>query len=53
VLPDAIRADLTEFVARALHEGAEPKVFGVVGMTLADVRSLLGAVYALPGPASE
>lgn len=52
-LPDAIRADLAEFVARALHEGAEPKVFGVVGMTLADVRSLLGAVYALPIPASE
>ena len=50
--PDSIRADLTEFVARALHEGAEPKVFGVVGMTLKDVRSLLTIVYGLAEPAS-
>lgn len=52
-LPDAIGGDLKEFVARALHDGAEPKVFGVIGMTLEDVRSLLDAVYDLPGTASE
>lgn len=52
-LPDPIRADLAEFVARALHEGAEPKTFGVVGMTLQDVRSLLGAVYDLGETPSE
>lgn len=46
-LPDAVRADLVDFVGRALHEGSEPKTFGVVGMTLEDVRSLLGAVYGL------
>ena len=51
-LPDRIRADLTEFVERALHEGAEPKVFGVIGMTLTDVRSLLTIVYGLVEPAS-
>lgn len=52
-LPDAIGDDLKEFVARALHDGAEPRVFGVVGMTLEDVRSLLDAVYDLPEKASE
>lgn len=52
-LPDSIGADLTEFVARALHEGAEPKAFGVLGMTLQDVRSLLGAVYDLAGTDAE
>ena len=52
-LPDAIGGDLKEFVARALHDGAEPKVFGVIGMTLEDVRSLLDAVYDLLGMASE
>ena len=52
-LPDTIRADVTEFVARALQEGAEPKTFGAVGMTLENVRSLLGAVYDLPEVASE
>jgi hypothetical protein len=46
-LLDSIRADLTEFVARAMHEVAEPRVFGVIGMTLSDVRSLLGDVYSL------
>jgi len=46
-LPDSLRADVTEFVARALHVGAEPKVFGVIGMTLPDVRSLLIGVYGL------
>jgi hypothetical protein len=50
-LPDSIRADVAEFVARALHEGAEPKTFGVIGMTLRDVRSLLSAVYDLAEPA--
>jgi hypothetical protein len=52
-LPDAIRADVAEFVARALQEGAEPKTFGVVGMTLRDVRLLLRAVYDLAKAASE
>lgn len=52
-LPESIRADLTEFMTRALHEGAEPRAFGVVGMTLKDVRSLLGAVYDLAEAASE
>lgn len=47
-LPDAIGGDLKKFVARALHDGAEPKVFGVIGMTLQDVRLLLSAVYDLP-----
>jgi len=48
-LPDPIRADMAQFVARALHEGAEPKVFGVISMTLQDVRSLLTGVYDLAG----
>jgi hypothetical protein len=52
-LPDAIGGDMKEFVARALHDGAEPRVFGVVGMTLEDVRSLLGAVYDVAEAASE
>jgi hypothetical protein len=52
-LPDSIGVDLTEFVARALHEGPEPKAFGVLGMTLQDVRSLLGAVYDLAGTDAE
>ncbi|MHB1342646.1 MAG: hypothetical protein ACYCX5_12945 [Coriobacteriia bacterium] len=52
-LPDAVGGDLRQFVARALHDGAEPKAFGVIGMTLEDVRSLLDAVYDLPGTASE
>ncbi len=51
-LPDAIGGDLKQFVARALHDGAEPRVFGVIGMTLEDVRSLLDAVHDLPGMAS-
>jgi len=50
-LPDSIRADVAEFIARALQEGAEPAAFGVIGMTLADVRSLIGAVYNLAEPA--
>lgn len=52
-LPDAIGGDLKAFVARALHDGAEPRVFGVIGMTLQDVRLLLSAVYDLAGSASE
>ena len=52
-LPDSIRVDVAEFVTRALLEGAEPKTFGVVGMTLEDVRLLLGAVYDLAEAASE
>jgi hypothetical protein len=52
-LPAPIHADLTEFVARALHEGAEPGAFGVIGMTLQDVRSLLGDVYDLAEAAPE
>ena len=52
-LPDPIRADMVQFVARALHEGAEPKVFGVIGMTLQDVRSLLTRVYDLAGSAGQ
>ncbi|MHB1137231.1 MAG: hypothetical protein ACYC1X_10635 [Coriobacteriia bacterium] len=52
-LPDAVGGDLRQFVARSLHDGAEPKAFGVIGMTLEDVRSLLDAVYDLPGTASE
>jgi len=52
-LPDAIGGALKEFVARALHEGAEPKTFGVIGMTLQDVRLLLSAVYDLAESASE
>jgi hypothetical protein len=46
-LPDTIRADVEEFVVRALREGTEPRTFGVVGMTLEDVRLLLRAVYDL------
>jgi hypothetical protein len=52
-LPDAIGGDLKQFVARALHDGAEPRIFGVIGMTLQDVRLLLDAVYDLPGMTSE
>ncbi len=52
-LPDAIGGDLKQFIARALHDGAEPRAFGVFGMTLDDVRSLLDAVYDLPGMTSE
>ena len=52
-LPDSIRADVAEFAARALQAGAEPKTFGVVGMTLADVRLLLRAVYELAGTDAE
>jgi len=52
-LPGSIRTDLTDFVVRALHEGPEPKVFGVIGMTLQDVRSLLGEMYGLSEPDSE
>ncbi|MBU4555743.1 MAG: hypothetical protein KJ747_02590 [Actinobacteria bacterium] len=52
-LPDAIRVDLAEFVARALRDGAEPRTFGVIGMSLQDVRSLLGAVYYPAGSAVE
>lgn len=51
-LPDSIRDDVARFVSKALSEGAEPKVFGVIGMTLADVRSLLAAVYHLDGMTS-
>lgn len=51
-MPDAISADVAEFARRALHDGAEPRVFGVIGMTLKDVRSLLDAVYDLAGMAS-
>jgi len=42
-----------EFVVRALREGAEPRTFGVVGMTLEDVRSLLSAVYDLAEAAPD
>ena len=52
-LPDAIGGDLKEFVARALNDGAEPKVFRAIGMTLQDVRLLLSAVYDLAESASE
>lgn len=52
-LPDRIREDVVTFVARALREGAEPKTFGVGGMTLRDVRSLLVAVYELATTAAE
>jgi len=52
-LPDAIRVDLAEFVAQALHEGAEPKAFGVIGMSLGDVRSLLESVYYPAGSTVE
>lgn len=44
-LPGTIYHDLTEFAARALHDGAEPTTFGVIGMTLESVRSLLQTVY--------
>ena len=46
-LSDSIGADMAEFVAQALSDGAEPKAFGVIGMTLQDVRLLLRAVYDL------
>ncbi|MDP2183769.1 MAG: hypothetical protein Q8K99_14545 [Actinomycetota bacterium] len=52
-LSDSIGGDLEEFVARALHDGAEPKTFGVIGMTLQDVRSLLSAVYDLAEAAPD
>ena len=44
---------MAEFVVQALHDGAEPKAFGVIGMTLQDVRLLLRAVYDLAEAASE
>ncbi|MDO9555997.1 MAG: hypothetical protein Q7J82_00215 [Coriobacteriia bacterium] len=44
-LPGPIYDDLADFTARALHSGAEPATFGVVGMTLESVRSLLDTVY--------
>ena len=47
-----IRDDLAIFVAKALQDGSEPKIFGVVGATLADVRLLLTEVYDLPSPAA-
>jgi hypothetical protein len=47
--PSWLKCDRT---VGALHEGAEPKVFGVIGMTLEDVRSLLTIVYGLAEPAS-
>ena len=46
-LPERVRADLAGFVAQALHDGPEPKAFGVIGMTLAGVRELLEDVYGL------
>ena len=52
-LPDSIGADMAEFVVQALSDGADPKTFGVIGMTLQDVRSLLRAVYDLTEAASE
>lgn len=51
-LAEPIRGDLAIFVAKAIQDGPEPKVFGVVGATLADVRLLLTEVYDLPRPAS-
>jgi hypothetical protein len=45
VLPEAIRTDVAEFAKRALSEGAEPKAFGVIGLTLDRVRELLTTVY--------
>jgi hypothetical protein len=51
-LPDSIRDDVARFVSKALFAGAEPRVFGVIGMSLADVRSLLTAVYRLDATAS-
>lgn len=44
-LPAAIHEDLTAFAERALSEGAEPAVFGVVGLTLEDVQALVASVY--------
>jgi hypothetical protein len=44
-LPGGIYDDLNSFVASALNDGAEPATFGVIGMTLEDVRSLIEKVY--------
>ena len=52
-LSDSIGADMAEFVVQALYDGAEPKAFGVIGMTLQDVRLLLRAVYDLAVAAYE
>ncbi len=46
-LPRRIKADLADFIARALLDGPKPKVFGVTGLTLAGVRELLGEIYGL------
>lgn len=46
-LPERIQVDMASFIARALRDGPEPTVIGVTGMTLADVRALLGDVYGL------
>jgi hypothetical protein len=46
-LPKPIRANLSDFVGRGLNDGPEPKTIGVIGMTLDDVQSLLGAVYGI------
>jgi hypothetical protein len=46
-LPEGIKADLAGFITQALQDGPEPNEVGVTGMTLADVRSLLGKVYGL------
>ena len=44
-LPRTLYDDLTDFSARALSDGPEPATFGVVGMTLENVRSLVETVY--------
>jgi hypothetical protein len=44
-LPAVIHDHLTTFSERALSEGADPGAFGIRGVALADVRSLLEAVY--------
>jgi hypothetical protein len=46
-LPGRIKTDLADFIAQALLDGPEPRVFGVTGMTLAGVRELLGEIYGL------
>jgi hypothetical protein len=51
-LSESVRSDLADFVAKALQGGPEPKVFGVIGATLADARELLTEVYDLASPSS-
>ncbi len=46
-LPASVRDHMTRFVAEALNSGAEPKVLGVAGASLEDIRTVLRSAYGL------